>query len=65
MADLDRADIQTSIVDYDSPNQAFKIYFYRLLLFPNNLALIGTTDPERDEMFSKSHVSSTKDKGIL
>jgi len=29
----------------------FKVYFYRLLLFPNNLALIGTTDPELDEIF--------------
>lgn len=28
----------------------FKVYFYRLLLFPNNLALIGTTDPELDSI---------------
>lgn len=28
----------------------FKVYFYRLLLFPSNLALIGTTDPELDEI---------------
>lgn len=28
----------------------FKVYFYRLLLFPNNLALIGTTDPELDNI---------------
>ncbi len=28
----------------------FKVYFYRLLLFPNNLALIGTTDPEFDNI---------------
>lgn len=28
----------------------FNIYFYRLLLFPNNLALIGTTDPELDSI---------------
>jgi len=26
----------------------YKAYFYRLLLFPSNLALIGTTDPELD-----------------
>lgn len=26
----------------------FKVYFYRLLLFPANLSLIGTTDPELD-----------------
>ena len=28
----------------------FQIYFYRLLLFPNNIALIGTTDPELDNI---------------
>lgn len=28
----------------------FKVYFYRLFLFPNNLALIGTTDPELDSI---------------
>lgn len=28
----------------------FQVYFYRLLLFPNNLALIGTTDPELDSL---------------
>lgn len=34
------------------PNhQKFNVYFYRLLLFPNNLALMGTTDPEFDEIF--------------
>lgn len=31
-------------------HQRLKVYFYRLLLFPNNLALIGTTDPELDEI---------------
>lgn len=31
-------------------HKQFKIYFYRLLLFPNNLALIGTTDPELDKI---------------
>lgn len=31
-------------------HKKFKIYFYRLLLFPNNLALIGTTDPELDNI---------------
>lgn len=29
-------------------HQKFNVYFYRLLLFPNNLALMGTTDPELD-----------------
>lgn len=28
----------------------FKVYFYRLLLFPNNLALIGTSDSELDNI---------------
>src|SRR3990167_5224836 len=28
----------------------FNVYFYRLLLFPNNLALIGTTDEELDNI---------------
>ncbi|MBP7875516.1 hypothetical protein KA012_00790 [Candidatus Woesebacteria bacterium] len=33
------------------PNhKQFNVYFYRLLLFPNSLALIGTTDPELDEI---------------
>lgn len=31
-------------------HKQFNIYFYRLLLFPNNLALIGTTDPELDNI---------------
>ncbi|KKR03141.1 MAG: hypothetical protein UT26_C0008G0002 [Microgenomates group bacterium GW2011_GWC1_39_12] len=29
---------------------AFNVYFYRLLLFPTNLALIGTTDLELDNL---------------
>lgn len=28
----------------------FNVYFYRLLVFPSNLALIGTTDPELDNI---------------
>lgn len=32
-------------------HKQFKVYFYRLLLFPNNLALIGTTEPELDSIF--------------
>lgn len=28
----------------------FSVYFYRLLLFPNNLALMGTTDDELDQI---------------
>jgi hypothetical protein len=29
---------------------AFTVFYYRLLLFPNNLALIGTTDPAFDDL---------------
>lgn len=29
----------------------YSVYFYRLLLFPTNLALIGTTDPELDALY--------------
>lgn len=33
------------------PNhKKFNVYFYRLLLFPNNLVLIGTTDSELDNI---------------
>lgn len=33
------------------PNhKKFKVYFYRLLIFPMNLALVGTTDPELDNI---------------
>lgn len=32
-------------------HKKFNVYFYRLLLFPNNLALIGTTDPEMGSIF--------------
>jgi len=28
----------------------FNVYFYRLMLFPHNLSLIGTTDPELDNI---------------
>lgn len=45
----------------------FKIYFYKLLLFPNNLALIGTTDEELDNIIfdldkklKKSNVADDK-----
>jgi len=31
-------------------HRKFNVYFYRLLLFPLNLALIGTTDPELDSI---------------
>lgn len=31
-------------------HKRFKVYFYRLLLFPYNLALIGTTEPELDKI---------------
>lgn len=31
-------------------HKQFNVYFYKLLLFPNNLALIGTTDSELDSI---------------
>jgi 2'-5' RNA ligase len=31
-------------------HKKFNVYFYRLLLFPNSLALIGTTDEELDSV---------------
>jgi len=31
-------------------HKQFEVYFYRLLLFPNNLALIGTTESELDNL---------------
>lgn len=31
-------------------HRVFTVYFYRLLLFPTNLALIGTTDLELDDL---------------
>lgn len=31
-------------------HKCFNAYFYRLLLFPNNLALMGTSDPELDNV---------------
>lgn len=33
-----------------SRHHTFTAYFYRLLLFPTNIMLVGTTDPERDEI---------------
>lgn len=34
-------------------HKKFNVYFYRLLLFPLNLALIGTTDEEFDDLISE------------
>jgi 2'-5' RNA ligase len=48
-------------------HKKFTVYFYRLLLFPNNLALMGTTDPELDDIIldieaglEKIHLSDDK-----
>lgn len=38
--------------DVISSHHKFSVYFYRLLLFPNTLALIGTTDEEFDNLIS-------------
>lgn len=47
------ADVQTAqkvLTEITPRHFSYKIYFYRLLLFPNNLALIGTTDPQLDDL---------------
>lgn len=31
-------------------HKKFRVFYFRLLVFPHNLALIGTTDPELDEL---------------
>lgn len=48
-------------------HKQFNVYFYRLLLFPNNVALIGTTDSELDNIvlnldkeLNKAQVSDDK-----
>lgn len=48
-------------------HKKFNVYYYRLLLFPNNLALIGTTDEELDKLIfdldtGLSEVNLTDDK---
>lgn len=46
-------DVERSLKSFDEVvpfHHAFHVYFYRLLLFPANLALIGTTDPELDNL---------------
>jgi len=40
-----------SVFDMIIPtHKKFKVYFYRLLIFPNNIALIGTTEAELDNI---------------
>ncbi len=49
-ADIEKAKKVFSLI---IPNHnSFNVYFYRLLLFPMNLALVGTTDPELDAIFT-------------
>ena len=41
-----------NVFDYTvSRNHKFMVYFYRLLMFPAHLALVGTSDPELDNIF--------------
>ena len=44
-------------------HKKYKVYFYRLMLFKNNLALIGTTDPELDEIVLELD-QKLKDAGV-
>ncbi len=48
--EVDVATAKTVFAEVVPRHHAFQVYFYRLLLFPNSLALIGTTDPELDEL---------------
>lgn len=41
-------------------HKAYRTYFYRLLLFPANLALVGTTDPELDNIIHELDQELTK-----
>lgn len=36
--------------DVSSRHHKFGVYFYRLILFPHSIALVGTTDPELDNI---------------
>lgn len=42
--------VETIFAETIPKHKKFNVYFYRLLLFPNNLALIGTTDEELDNI---------------
>lgn len=46
--DEDISKVKNVFKDVIPHHHAFKAYFYRLLLFPANLTLIGTTEPELD-----------------
>lgn len=41
-------------------HKQFNVYFYRLLLFPNNLALLGTSDMELDSIILDLDVALNK-----
>lgn len=43
-------------------HKKFSIYFDRLILFPNNLSLIATTDPQLDEIIHDLNVELNKAK---
>ncbi len=45
-------------------HKKFNVYFFRLLLFPGNLALMGTTDPELDNIILDLD-TSLKQAGVL
>jgi len=50
---FDKNDVTKVKIVFDKvipKHHQFKAYFYRLLLFPSNLALIGTVDPELDKI---------------
>jgi len=49
-SDSDVQKVTKIFSDVIPSHKKFTVYFYRLLLFPFNLALIGTTDPEFDSI---------------
>ncbi len=48
--DADVSKVERVFTSVVPKHNVFKVYFYRFLLFPTNLALIGTTDPELDDL---------------
>jgi len=48
--DVDVRKVKQVFTSVVPKHYSFNVYFYRLLVFPSNLALIGTTDPELDDI---------------
>ena len=48
--DQDKEKVKQVFTSVIPNHRKLQVYFYRLLLFPNNISLIGTTDPELDNI---------------